>query len=113
VNEPAAPKDLASWHWGRFNAVDVEHPVLGKIPINSTLVATGSERAVWKRIHSESRNASPRAFRALHREPGGLRPIYVEHGDRPGRNFLSPYYMDQWNAWYEGTTFALPSLHKR
>jgi penicillin G amidase len=25
-----------------------------------------------------------------------------------GGNFLSPYYMDQWKAWYEGTTFALP-----
>jgi len=21
---------------------------------------------------------------------------------------LSPYYMDQWKAWYEGTTFPLP-----
>jgi len=20
-------------------------------------------------------------------------------------NLLSPYYMDQWNAWYEGSTF--------
>ena len=25
-----------------------------------------------------------------------------------GGNFLSPYYMDQWKAWYEGTTFVLP-----
>ncbi|MGC1225549.1 MAG: penicillin acylase family protein, partial [Candidatus Sulfotelmatobacter sp.] len=23
-------------------------------------------------------------------------------------NFMSPYYMDQWHAWYEGTTFTLP-----
>jgi len=23
-------------------------------------------------------------------------------------NFLSPHYMDQWKAWYEGTTFLLP-----
>ena len=23
-------------------------------------------------------------------------------------NFLSPFYMDQWNAWYEGTTFGFP-----
>jgi penicillin amidase len=22
--------------------------------------------------------------------------------------FLSPYYMDQWGAWYEGWTFAFP-----
>jgi penicillin amidase len=25
-----------------------------------------------------------------------------------GGNFLSPYYLDQWKAWYEGTTFVLP-----
>jgi acyl-homoserine lactone acylase PvdQ len=25
-----------------------------------------------------------------------------------GGNFLSPYYMDQWKAWYEGSTFTLP-----
>jgi penicillin amidase len=23
-------------------------------------------------------------------------------------NFTSPYYMDQWKAWYEGTTFVFP-----
>jgi penicillin amidase len=23
-------------------------------------------------------------------------------------NLLSPYYMDQWKAWYEGYTFKLP-----
>jgi penicillin amidase len=23
-------------------------------------------------------------------------------------NFLSPHYMDQWNAWYQGYTFTLP-----
>jgi penicillin amidase len=27
-------------------------------------------------------------------------------------NFLSPYYMDQWKAWYEGTTFTLPFSSK-
>jgi penicillin amidase len=25
-----------------------------------------------------------------------------------GGNFLSPYYMDQWKGWYEGTTFGFP-----
>ena len=27
-------------------------------------------------------------------------------------NFLSPYYMDQWKAWYEGFTFKLPFSQK-
>ena len=25
-----------------------------------------------------------------------------------GGNFLSPFYMDQWKAWYQGSTFQLP-----
>ena len=25
---------------------------------------------------------------------------------------MSPYYMDQWKAWYEGTTFTLPFTAK-
>jgi penicillin amidase len=25
-----------------------------------------------------------------------------------GGNFMSPFYMDQWKAWYEGSTFTLP-----
>jgi penicillin amidase len=29
-----------------------------------------------------------------------------------GGNFLSPYYMDQWQAWYGGTTFTLPFTGK-
>ena len=28
-------------------------------------------------------------------------------------NFLSPNYMDQWQAWYEGSTFPLPFSAER
>ena len=28
-------------------------------------------------------------------------------------NFLSPYYMDQWKAWYEGYSFTLPIRERR
>ena len=33
VNGPDAPKDLAAWRWGAFNAVEIQHPILGKIPV--------------------------------------------------------------------------------
>ena len=36
-----APKDLTSWHWGEVNAVDIEHPVLGKIPVLRHWAAPG------------------------------------------------------------------------
>ena len=33
VSHSEAPQDLASWRWGAFNAVEIQHPILGKIPI--------------------------------------------------------------------------------
>ena len=41
VNGPSAPKDLALWHWGSFNSVEIEHPVLGKIPFIGRWAAPG------------------------------------------------------------------------
>src|ERR1700678_487486 len=41
VNGPDAPNDLASWQWGAMNYVDIEHPVLGKIPLLKRWTAPG------------------------------------------------------------------------
>jgi len=37
----SAPKDLPSWYWGAVNAVEIEHPVLGKIPLIRRWAAPG------------------------------------------------------------------------
>ncbi len=44
VNSPKAPQDLTSWHWGKVNAVDIEHPVLGKIPLINRWTAPGEKK---------------------------------------------------------------------
>ena len=108
VNGPTVPKDLASWRWGEFNAVDIEHPVLGKIPIIRR----------WSGPGVQEQSGSGYTAKAVTRHHGPSERFTANLADLDqstlnivtgqGGNFLSPYYMDQWKAWYEGTTFALP-----
>ncbi len=108
VNSPAVPQDLASWRWGAFNAVDIEHPVLGKIPLIK----------LWSAPGVQEQSGSGYTVKAVTRHHGPSERFTANLADLDqstlnivtgqGGNFLSPYYMDQWKAWYEGTTFALP-----
>jgi penicillin amidase len=108
VNGPEVPKDLTSWHWGSFNAVEIEHPVLGKIPLVRRWTAPG--------VREQS--GSKYTVKAVTRQHGPSERFTANLADLDqstlntvtgqGGNFLSPYYMDQWKAWYEGSTFTLP-----
>jgi len=108
VNGPDAPKDLASWHWGDLNAIEIDHPVLGKIPLVRRWSAPG--------INEQS--GSGYTVKAVTRHHGPSERFTANLADLDqstlntvtgqGGNFLSPYYMDQWKAWYEGSTFTLP-----
>src|SRR5579862_6025079 len=112
VTGPGAPKELASWHWGAFNAVDIEHPVLGKIPLIKR----------WAQPGVNEQSGSGYTVKAVTRYHGPSERFTANLGDLDestlnivtgqGGNFLSPYYMDQWKAWYGGTTFTLPFTAK-
>jgi len=112
VNDPQAPKDLASWRWGKVNAVEIQHPVLGKIPLLNYWTGPGVQeqsgdgytvKAVT-RVHGPSERFTANLANL---DQSTLNIVTGEGG-----NFLSPYYMDQWKAWYEGTTFTLPFTAK-
>jgi penicillin amidase len=108
VNGADAPKDLTSWHWGNVNSVEIDHPVLGKIPLIRRWSAPG--------INEQS--GSGYTVKAVTRHHGPSERFTANLADLDqstlntvtgqGGNFLSPYYMDQWKAWYEGSTFTLP-----
>jgi penicillin G amidase len=108
VNDPQAPKDLSTWRWGEFNAVSIQHPILGKIPILSHWTGPGvrEQSGSGYTVNAVTRTHGPsERFTAnlADLDQSTLNLVTGEAG-----NFLSPYYMDQWNAWYEGTTFTLP-----
>lgn len=108
VNAPDAPGNLASWHWGTFNAVQIQHPILKEIPIVSR----------WSGPGVREQSGSGYTVKAVTRFHGPSERFTANMADLDqstlntvtgqGGNFLSPYYMDQWKAWYEGTTFTLP-----
>jgi penicillin G amidase len=103
-----APSDLNQWKWGKNYPVDIDHPVLGQLPLvgrftgpglhplsgsNFTVKAVGrgfgpSERLTWNFANFDEST---------------LNLVTGESGI-----FLSPFYMDQWPAWYGGSTFVFP-----
>jgi penicillin amidase len=108
VNTPDSPKDLSSWHWGSVNAVEIEHPILSKIPLLRRWAAPG--------INEQSGSSYTVKAVTGHHGPSERFTANLADLDQAtlntvtgqGGNFLSPFYMDQWNAWYEGSTFPLP-----
>lgn len=108
VNIREAPKDLATWRWGEVNAVKIEHPILSRIPVLRRWAAPGTKE----------QSGSGYTVKAVTRHHGPSERFTANLADLDqstlntvtgqGGNFLSPYYMDQWKAWYEGSTFRLP-----
>jgi penicillin amidase len=112
VNGPSAPKDLASWHWGSVNAVEIDHPVLGKIPLVRRWAAPGvrEQSGDGYTVKAVTRHHGPSERFTANLADLDQSTLNTVTGQ--GGNFLSPYYMDQWKAWYEGSTFTLPFTAK-
>jgi penicillin amidase len=108
VNSPDASKNLSKWDWGAWNAVTIQHPILGRIPLIR----------YWSGPGTKEQSGSGYAVKAVTPTHGPSERYTANLADwdestlntvtGQGGNFLSPYYMDQWKAWYEGTTFTLP-----
>ncbi|MFZ0808909.1 MAG: penicillin acylase family protein, partial [Candidatus Sulfotelmatobacter sp.] len=112
VNGPKAAKDLTSWHWGDFNALEIQHPILGKIPIIRRWSGPGVQEQSGSRltVKAVSRHHGPSERFTANMADLDHSTLNTVTGQ--GGNFLSPYYMDQWKVWYEGTTFTLPFSQK-
>jgi penicillin amidase len=103
-----APKDLNAWAWGPENSLNIQNLIIGKIPVLQrwtgpgeqpqsgsvyTVKAAGREHGPSERFTADLSNLDASTLNVVTGNSG---------------NFLSPYYMDQWKAWYTGYTFALP-----
>ncbi len=108
VNGPQAPKDLTAWHWGAVNAIAIEHPVLGKIPFLGRWTSPGvnEQSGSGYTVKAVTRHHGPSERFTANLANLDHSTLNIVTGQ--GGNFLSPYYMDQWKAWYEGSTFLLP-----
>ncbi len=107
-----APEDLAAWKWGTFRPVEIQHPILGRVPLLQR----------WTGPGVQPQSGSGYTVKAVSRSHGPSERLTVDLSDLDqtalnlvtgeAGNFLSPYNMDQWKAWYEGYTFKLPFSEK-
>ncbi len=103
-----APQDLNSWKWGDFHPVEIRHPIFSKIPLLRQWTGPG--------LQPES--GSEYTVKAVSRSHGPSERMTVDLADLDqstlnlvtgeAGNLFSPYYMDQWKAWYVGFTFTWP-----
>jgi penicillin amidase len=108
LQEPGVARDLSQWKWGNTYQVDIENPVLSQLPLIRHFTGPGrhplSGSGYTVKAVSQFHGASERAtWNFSDFDKSTLNLVTGESGI-----FLSPYYMDQWSAWYEGTTFAFP-----
>ena len=102
------PSDLSRWKWGENHAVEIDHPVLGQLPLIGRFTGPGlrpiSGSAFTVRAASGELGPSERlTWNFANFDDSTLNLVTGESGI-----FLSPHYMDQWAAWYGGSTFAFP-----
>jgi penicillin G amidase len=103
-----APTDVSNWKYGDWHVVDIEHPLAPFLPLVSRFAATGplpqsGDTTTVKQV-SPFIGPSQRFTMDWSNIDGSTENIALGESSDP----LSPYYRDQWNAWYNGTTFALP-----
>ena len=102
------PQDLNSWKWGPENSVTIQNLVLGQIPVLRRWTGPGEQLqsgSVYT-VKAAGRDYGPSERFTADASDWDSSKLNVVTGN--GGNFLSPYYMDQWRAWYTGYTFRLP-----
>jgi penicillin amidase len=108
LNEGKAPEDLAHWNYGSWHVIDLEHPVYQLLPIVKGWSGTGELPLSGGNttIKQVGRAFGPsQRFTMDWSAPDASTEniVFGESGDP-----TSPWFRDQWTAWYSGTTFALP-----
>ena len=100
--------DVAKWTYGSWNRIDIEHPLARFLPLIGRLAGTGKQplsgdTTTVKQVGREF-GPSQRFTMDWSNIDGSTENIVLGESSDP----LSTYYRDQWNDWYQGTTFALP-----
>ena len=108
VSPPDAPSNLANWKLGAAYPITIQNPVLGKFPLLSRWTGPGRvpQSGDGFTVKQAAGNLGPSERITV--DFSNLDQSTLNTVTGQGGNFLSPYYMDQWKAWYTGFTFTLP-----
>ena len=108
VKQPGRPPDLSQWKWGQNFPVVINHLVLSRLPVIGRFTGPGLHplSGSGQTVKQVGRGFGPSerlTWNFANFDESTLNVVTGESGI-----FLSPYYMDQWAAWYGGSTFAFP-----
>jgi penicillin amidase len=107
-----APGDLSKWEYGRAHPVDIEHPIFSQSPLLGMVLGMKTGTGVLEQSGDGS------TVKQVGRKFGPSERLTVDFSDLDNSTLnivlgesadpASQWFMDQWPAWYHGTTFAMP-----
>ncbi len=108
MDEGKAPADVSKWTYGSWHVVDLEHPLAQYLPFIGRIAGTGAQpqsgdTTTVKQV-GRAFGPSQRFTMDWSNVDGSTENIVLGESGNP----YSPYFRDQWNAWYGGITFSLP-----
>jgi penicillin G amidase len=107
-----APPDLSQWRYGQFRPIEIEHPILGQSTLLQRLIGVHTGTGIQPQSGDDvTVKQVGRTFGPSERFTADL--ANLDHSTLDlvlgeSANPMSPWFMDQWPAWYHGTTFPLP-----
>ncbi len=108
VSDPSATHVLSYWKWGRVHRIDLKHPFWSHFPILKKGAGTGSQpwsgdENTIKQVAKEFAPSERLTVDFANLDQSTLDIVNGQSG-----NIFDEHYNDQWNAYYNGTTFPLP-----
>jgi penicillin amidase len=108
MDKGKAPSDVSRWTYGSWHVVELEHPLASILPFIGRIAGTGpqpqsGDTTTVKQVGRDF-GPSQRFTMDWNNVDGSTENIVLGESGNP----YSPYYRDQWNDWYGGTTFILP-----
>jgi penicillin amidase len=107
-----APGDLSRWRYGNYHPVEIAHPILGSHSLLSLLlgVRTGSGEQPaggdGTTVKQTAQHFGPSERLTADLADAESTRANITTGE--AGNPASPWYLDQFPAWLNGSTFALP-----
>jgi penicillin G amidase len=103
-----APSDVSQWTYGTWHVMDIEHPLADMLPFVKGFAGTGpqpmsGDGTTVKQV-GRTLGPSQRFTMDWSNVDGSTENIVLGESSNP----YSAHFRDQWNDWYNGTTFALP-----
>ena len=112
LTDAKAPQDLATWHYGSFHVVEVEHPVFG-------------QSAALQRLYGKPTGTGPQPLsgdtmtvKQVAKTFGPSERFTIDFADLDhatmnlpfgqSGNPDSPWFLNQFQAWLHGSTYPMP-----